>query len=56
MLNKFTLSSRKRLLFTLDSHEDVIGISQISGDTTGVAAEELVPTVLVKSNPAQILL
>ena len=46
MFNKFTFSSRKKLLLTLDSFEDVIGVSQISGDTTGVAAEERLPTVL----------
>ena len=46
MFNKFTFSSRKKLLLTLDSFEDVIGVLQISGDTTGVAAEERLPTVL----------
>ena len=42
MFNKFTLSSRERL----DSFKDIIGVLQISGETTGVAVEELFPTVL----------
>ena len=46
MFNKFTFSSRKKLLRTLDSFEDVIGVLQISEDTTGVVAEERLPTVL----------
>ena len=42
MFNKFTLSSRDRLLFTLDSFKDIIGVSQVSGDEV----VELFPTVL----------
>ena len=46
MFNKFTCSSRERLLFTLDSFKDIVSVLQISGDTTGVAVEELFHAVL----------
>ena len=48
MFSKFTLSSRERLLFTLDYVDDIIGFSQISGDATGVAVEELFLMVLTE--------
>ena len=46
VFNKLTLSSRERQGIILDSFEDFIGASQVNGDTTGAAVEELFPTVL----------
>ena len=42
VVNKFTLSSIERFLFTLDSFKDIIGVSQTRGD----GAVELLPSVL----------
>ena len=42
VFNKFTLSSKERLLFTLDYFKDIIGVSKISRDEV----VELLPTVL----------
>ena len=42
VFNRFTISSRERLLFTLDSFKDIIGVSQVRGDEV----VELFPTVL----------
>ena len=42
VFHKFTLSSRERLLLTLDSFKEIIGLSHIGGDEV----VELFPTVL----------
>ena len=46
VFNKLFLSSREWLLLTLDSFKYIFGVSQESGDATGVAVEEIFPTVI----------